>query len=161
MSASKGKREIETEAVAMGFQIAPMIDVVFVIMLFFMVMAGAVKVEMILNTTLPGVAVPTRGEEPIPPDEIVILIAEDGTVTMNEEEFDSEFPSTNLSYKKLPALTANLMRLKKDADDRGSKVLVTLQTEEQAKYDRIIDVMNALAKAQIENVTFTVGTEEF
>ena len=28
-----------------GFQIAPMIDVVFVIMLFFIVMAGAVKVE--------------------------------------------------------------------------------------------------------------------
>jgi biopolymer transport protein ExbD len=37
-----------------GFQIAPMIDVVFVIMLFFMVMAGAVKVEKELNTQLPG-----------------------------------------------------------------------------------------------------------
>ena len=34
----------------LGFQIAPMIDVVFVIMLFFMVMAGAVKVENELNT---------------------------------------------------------------------------------------------------------------
>ena len=29
----------------LGFQIAPMIDVVFVIMLFFMVMAGSVKTE--------------------------------------------------------------------------------------------------------------------
>ena len=38
----------------LGFQIAPMIDVVFVIMLFFMVMAGAVKVERELNTKLPG-----------------------------------------------------------------------------------------------------------
>ena len=36
----------------LGFQIAPMIDVVFVIMLFFMVMAGAVKVENELNTQL-------------------------------------------------------------------------------------------------------------
>lgn len=144
----------------MGFQIAPMIDVVFVIMLFFMVMAGAVKVEMVLNTTLPGVAMPTATEVELP-DEIIILITEDGIVSMNEEEFDSEFPTTNPNYKKLPALTANLMRLKKDADDRNSKVLVTLQTEEQAKYDRIIDVMNALAKAQIENVTFSVGAEEF
>src|SRR6187402_1003633 len=99
---------ISAEPVHLGFQIAPMIDVVFVIMLFFMVMAGAVKVEMILNTTLPGAAVPDRADEPVPPDEIVVLIAEDGTVTMNEEEFDSEFPSTNLNYKKLPALTANL-----------------------------------------------------
>ena len=41
----KNKRTIETDQLVMGFQIAPMIDVVFVIMLFFMVMAGAVKVE--------------------------------------------------------------------------------------------------------------------
>jgi biopolymer transport protein ExbD len=157
---ARGKRQIEAEAVSMGFQIAPMIDVVFVIMLFFMVMAGAVKVEMILNTTLPGVATTTDTDVPLP-DEIIILISEDGTVAMNEEEFDSEFPPTSPVYKKLPSLTQNLMRLKKDADDRDSKVLVTLQTEEQAKYDRIIDVMNALAKAQIENVTFTVGTDDF
>jgi biopolymer transport protein ExbD len=160
MSATRGKREIEVEGVSMGFQIAPMIDVVFVIMLFFMVMAGAVKVEMVLNTTLPGVAT-TPADDVVLPDEIVIAISEDDTVTMNEEEFDSEIPKGNPNYKKLPSLTSSLMRLKKDADDRGSKVLVTLQTEEQAKYDRIIDVMNALAKSQISNVTFTVGSEEF
>jgi biopolymer transport protein ExbD len=160
MSAYKRSKAIESEAVAMGFQIAPMIDVVFVIMLFFMVMAGAVKVEMVLNTTLPGVAT-TKADDVVLPDEIIILIAEDGTVTMNDEEFDSGFAPGTPNYKKLPALTDNLMRLKKDAVDRGSKVLVTLQTEEQAKYERIIDVMNALTKARIGDVTFTVGTEEF
>jgi biopolymer transport protein ExbD len=144
----------------MGFQIAPMIDVVFVIMLFFMVMAGAVKVEMVLNSSLPGAAT-TPAEDLQLPDEVIIEISEDGIVTMNDEEYDSEFAPTNPNFKKLPSLTLSLKRLKKDADDRGSKVLITLQTEEQAKYDRIIDVMNALAKAEIENVTFTVGTEEF
>ena len=151
---SSSNREIESEAVAMGFQIAPMIDVVFVIMLFFMVMAGAVKVEHELKTTLPGIATTTQ-DEVVMPDEIIIMIAEDGTVTMNEEEFD------NAKDKKLPNLSANLIRLKLDADARGSKVLVTLQTEEQAKYERIIDVMNALSRAAISNVTFTVGSEEF
>ncbi len=159
MSASRGKREIESEPLAVGFQIAPMIDVVFVIMLFFMVMAGAVKVEMVLNTTLPGVST-TKADDVVLPDEIIVMISEDGVVTMNEEEFDSDLATTNPNYKKLPSLLANLLRLKKDADDRGSKVLVTLQTEEQAKYERIIDVMNTLAKAQISNVTFTVGSEE-
>ena len=48
------KQKPETADAAPGFQIAPMIDVVFVIMLFFMVMAGAVKVEHELKTTLPG-----------------------------------------------------------------------------------------------------------
>src|SRR5215203_1217198 len=101
MSGYKRSKEIETESVAMGFQIAPMIDVVFVIMLFFMVMAGAVKVEMVLNTTLPGVATTTQ-EEVVLPDEIIVMIAEDGTVTMNEEEFDTEIPQGNPNYKKLP-----------------------------------------------------------
>ena len=36
--------------VHLGFQIAPMVDVVFVIMLFFMVLAGSVKVENSHNT---------------------------------------------------------------------------------------------------------------
>ena len=47
------KRKPSSE-VNLGFQIAPMIDVVFVIMLYFMVMAGAVQVENAHNTKLPG-----------------------------------------------------------------------------------------------------------
>jgi biopolymer transport protein ExbD len=151
MSGHRSKH-IETESLNAGFQIAPMIDVVFVIMLFFMVMAGAVKVEHELKTTLPGVSVAAAQEDI--PDDIIIGIDEEGIVTMNEEEFDGP------KDKAMPSLTLALARLKQDADARGSKVLVTLQTEEQAKYERIIDVMNALAKAKIENVTFTVGSEE-
>lgn len=147
------KRIQDSENINVGFQIAPMIDVVFVIMLFFMVMAGAVKVEHELKTALPGSTPPQAAEVELP-DEITIVIAEDGTVTMNEEEFDSP------KDKKLPRLTGDLVRLKKDADARGSKVLVTLRTEEQARYERVIDVLNALGKAQITNVTFTVGNEE-
>jgi biopolymer transport protein ExbD len=37
---------------------------------------------------------------------------------------------------------------------------VTIQAEEQAKYERVIDVLNCLAKAQVSNVTFTVGEEQ-
>ena len=148
------KRMQDTENINLGFQIAPMIDVVFVIMLFFMVMAGAVKVEHELKTALPGSTPAVAQDMKDLPDEITINVAEDGTVTMNEEEFDTP------KDKKLPGLTANLVKLKKDADARGSKVLVTLQTEEQAKYERVIDVLNALSKAQISNVTFTVGNDE-
>lgn len=149
------KRIQEDDNPNMGFQIAPMIDVVFVIMLFFMVMAGAVKVEHELKTALPGSTPPEASQIDISGlDEITIVVMEDGTVTMNDEEFDAP------TDKKLPRLTGDLVRLKKDADNRGGKVLVTLQTEEQAKYERVIDVLNALGKAQISNVTFTVGSEE-
>ncbi len=139
----------------MGFQIAPMIDVVFVIMLFFMVMAGAVKVERELKTQLPGIGTPALSDEQTPPDEIIVTVEEAGVVTLNEEEFDSP------ENKTLPNFTATLMRLKQEADSRNAKVMVTIQAEEQARYERVIDVLNAMAKARIGNVTFTVGGEEF
>jgi len=66
-----------------GFQIAPMIDVVFVIMLFFMVMAGAVKVEHELKTTLPGNAETAKETEL--PDEVTIGVSETGDITLNED----------------------------------------------------------------------------
>lgn len=155
MAHAKRHRTLEGEAVNLGFQIAPMIDVVFVIMLFFMVMAGAVKVERELKTQLPGLGTPALSDESTPPDEIMVTVEEDGIVTLNEEEFDTP------ADKALPNFTGTLMRLKQEADHRNAKVMVTIQAEEQARYERVIDVLNAMAKAQISNVTFTVGGEEF
>lgn len=128
-----------------------MIDIVFVLMLFFMVMAGAVKMEREIRTAMPGSIMQDWG---CGGDDLTIAITEDGTVTMNDEEFDSP------TDKKLPRLTTDLIKLKKDADAHGSKVLVTLQTETQVRYERIMDVLNVLAKAQITNITFTLGDEE-
>ncbi len=147
-------RQLAADEANMGFQIAPMIDVVFVIMLFFMVMAGAVKVERELKTQLPGMAPSTPTEEKEMPDEIIVGVEESGAVTLNEEELD---PADN---KPLTNFTNALSRLKQDADNRGAKVLVTIQAEEQAKYERVIDVLNSLAKARVANVTFTVGSDQ-
>lgn len=135
-----------------GFQIAPMIDVVFVIMLFFMVMAGAVKVETELNTQLPGSA-DTGGPTDFV-DEQIITIAESGEVSLNEEPLDS------LASKDLPQLTGSLMRLKQASEASKSLLTVTIASEAQSKYGRAIDVLNALAAAKIDNVTFTVSEEE-
>src|ERR1051325_7806638 len=90
-----------------GFQIAPMIDVVFVIMLFFMVMAGAVRIENELNTQLPGTATTSNSTEFV--DEQIITIADTGEVSLNDEQFDSAH------CKELPQLKATLMRLKQNA----------------------------------------------
>src|SRR5712672_2078529 len=75
--------KIDPNEGTLGFQIAPMIDVVFVIMLFFMVMAGAVKVERELNCQLPG-TVETAKEVPFA-DEQVVQITARGEVLLNEE----------------------------------------------------------------------------
>ncbi len=135
-----------------GFQIAPMIDVVFVIMLFFMVMAGAVKVENELNTTLPGSAETNNSVDNV--DEIIITVAEDGEVALDDEPIDSPTSSN------MPQLTASLLRLKQASDASKSILSVTIASEPQAKYGRTMDVLNALAGAKIDNVTFTVSDDD-
>ena len=135
-----------------GFQIAPMIDVVFVIMLFFMVMAGAVRIENELNTQLPGTAATSTSTDFV--DEQVIAISDTGEITLNEEPFDSA------TSKELPQLKATLMRLKQNADAAKTPAVVTIISDEQAKYSRTVDVLDALAIAKIDNVTFTVSEEE-
>ena len=135
-----------------GFQIAPMIDVVFVIMLFFMVMAGAVKIENELNSQLPGVAETSASTDFV--DEQIIAISDLGEVTLNDEPFDSP------QSKDLPQLKATLLRLKQNADAAKTPAVVTIISDEQAKYSRAIDVLDALAVAKIDNVTFTINEEE-
>lgn len=136
----------------LGFQIAPMIDVVFVIMLFFMVMAGAVKVENELNTQLPGTAETSDAIEFV--DEQIITISDTGEVSLNDEPFDSP------ESRDLPQLKGTLMRLKQNADTAKAPSVVTIISDEQAKYSRTVDVLDALAVAKIDNVTFTVNEEE-
>ena len=139
---------IHSDAPHLGFQIAPMIDVVFVIMLFFMVMAGAIKAERYLSTSLPTNAVIDE-----PADALVLTVTEDGYVLMNDEEIGQPGDS------RLQVLTVRLDQIRHEFDLRRSRMPVMLQTEEGARYQRIVDVMNSLAKAGVTDVTFTVGTE--
>jgi biopolymer transport protein ExbD len=145
------KSFVNEDDATMGFQIAPMVDVVFVIMLFFMVMAGAVKVENELSTKLPGSAESSSATEFN--DETIISISDEGEVSLNDEPFDS------ITSTDLPQLRATLMRLKENADNAHQPAIVTIVSDAHAKYSRTIDVLNALASAKISNVTFNVEDE--
>ena len=145
------KSVIEDDAITLGFQIAPMIDVVFVIMLFFMVMAGTIKVENHLISNLPGVVESDSAEFV---DETIISVAEDGEVALNDEPMDTR------TSKAMPVLKGSLQRLKQNSVASGNKMVITIVSEPQAKYDRVIDVLNALTANAITDVTFTVSDEE-
>jgi biopolymer transport protein ExbD len=136
---------------SVGFQIAPMIDVVFVIMLFFMIMAGSIKVERELNSKLPGIAITAAPTDFV--DEQIIAISPQGDITLNDEPFDSVNSTT------LPQLKSTLMRLKQASDAAKAPVLITIISDPQAKYSRTINVLDALAVAGVSNVTFTVSED--
>jgi biopolymer transport protein ExbD len=135
-----------------GFQIAPMIDVVFVILVFFMALAAQIKIEQILQTKLPGVAVASETTEFV--DEQILQVSEDGEVSLNDESYDSP------QSRELPQLTGTLVRLKSSSDAAKSKLVVTLISHPDSPYYRTIDVLNSLAIAGISNVTFTSDLEE-
>src|SRR2546430_2607549 len=86
-----------------GFQIAPMVDVVFVLMLFFMASAGSQIVEKELGINLPsGSSAKSGGPPPTP---VIIDITAEGQVTMNNEVYDSP------TSKDMPTLKAKLKEI--------------------------------------------------
>ncbi len=149
----RSHRRTRSGEVNLGFQIAPMIDVVFVILLYFMVMAGDIQVENSHVTKLPGSVEPTT-EQVTLPDEIAIRIEDDGQVYLNDDPLDAP------EIKALPELASTLNQLRTSSDSTNTKVLVTIYANELALYERVIDVLDALTRAQITNVTFQAGAPE-
>ncbi|MCU0793665.1 MAG: biopolymer transporter ExbD [Opitutaceae bacterium] len=135
-----------------GFQIAPMIDVVFVILVFFMSLAAQIRIEQILQTKLPGVAVAGGPTEFV--DEQILQVGVDGEITLNDESYDSP------ESRDLPQLTNTLGQLQASSVAAKTKLVVTLISAPDSPYYRTIDVLNALAAAGVTNVTFTAEEPE-
>jgi biopolymer transport protein ExbD len=126
----------------MGFQIAPMVDVVFVLMLFFMACAGAQTVELELNIKLP--AGTGSGESKVTP--IMIDISSDGLVSMNNQTYGQPADHTLQSLRDW---------LKNAIETFGDKDPVIIRPSPDAKHERIIDVLNAAAFAKVKNLSFS------
>jgi biopolymer transport protein ExbD len=117
-----------------------------------MVMAGAVKVEHELKTTLPGNAETAKETEL--PDEVTIGVSETGEITLNED------PVAPPGDKLLENLYNQMKLMGQAAEQSKTKLLITVQAEENARYERVINVLDILAKANITNVTFAVSDTE-
>ena len=151
------KRVQAEEAPNLGFQIAPMLDVVFVILLYFMVLAGTVKIEFEIKTTLPGsVESSSSASDAEPPEEVTIGISEEGEVSLNEDPIGAP------NDVHLIELYAQMRQLAEAASQASQKIIVTVAAEETVKYDRIMNVLDVLAKAKVSNVTFSAtGGEDY
>jgi len=155
MIRSKRRHSTRSSAVGnLGFQIAPMIDVVFVILLFFIVQASDIRMEKAHVTKLPT---PMMSEARLP-DEIAVHVADDGQIYLNEDPVDGISDAT--SSGPLPELAGNLSQIKQASDASGAPVLVTIYADELAKYQRVVDVLDALTQVGIGAVTFQAGGPE-
>jgi len=133
------------------FQMAPMIDVVFLLLIYFMVSATLLKQEADLSIQLPGRV--KQAQMLKMPDEQIIEIRADGKVILNSQTYDTP------DSRDMPQLTTTLIKFKSMADDAQSKAMITIQSADNAKHQKIIDVLNACSSAQIVHVTFGLGSD--
>lgn len=124
-----------------GFQIAPMVDIVFVLMLFFMACAGWQKTERELSATLfsrndIGNDLPTA---------IVIDISADGRVIANDQVLGT------VNDHRLSAFRDWL----KATQAFGDKNPLYLRPHSTTRHERIMDVLDACHAAGVEKVTFS------
>ena len=141
-----------TEHPQIELQIAPMIDVCFLLLFFYILTSKPVKPEADVSMTLPGTV--SQEESLDIPDEQRVTIQDNGQVVLNDLSLDEP------DSRELPTLLATLKRFKESADANKSEALVTVDVGDRAIHQRVVDVLNACAQAGITGVTFAGASEE-
>jgi len=125
-----------------GLPITPMLDVIFLLLIFFMTTSIYAQLEEEI-----GIVVPTATEA-VPPDrtpgEIIINIAEDGVIVVNQRQYD------------IASLQDLLDRV--GATFKGQAVKI--RGDKRTQFGRAVEVLNACAKADIWNVSFAALKNE-
>lgn len=131
-------------------QISPLIDVVFLLLIYFIVTAQIVKKEGDIPFMLPA-DVPAVEMVVIPVD-ARINILKDNTVLIDGMQFSG-------SDRELKGLITQIIGLRQMAETQQSPFFVTLAPQPDTKHYRIIDVMDACAEASVKNLTFAKRDE--
>ncbi len=131
-----------------GFSLDSMLDIVFLLLIYFMVTAAFVKEEADISMSLPS---RVQQEEPLDmPEEQIIDILADGTVMLNGQPYDA--PENH----DLPQLTTILTRFRQASADAKVPAFIIVQAVDEARQQRVIDVLNACAVAGITLVSFNL-----
>ena len=130
----------------------PMIDCVFLLLVFFMVSTTFNKQEADISFALPGTAEQSDSVEI--PDEQIIQITAAGNVFLNDLEYDKP------TDPDMPELVKTLILFRQTAEANKVPAMITIAPEDDVKQQRVVDVLNACTAAKIANVTFAVGGED-
>ena len=128
--------------------LVPMIDTVMFLLIFFMLTTTLGPKEADLGIILPG-GMAVDGTPPMMPDEQIIEVSGKGDVSLNATLYEG---------KDMVQLVKTLIRYRLSSEASKVKYMITVQAEDGAAYERVIDVLNACAGAGITNVTFGGGS---
>jgi biopolymer transport protein ExbD len=121
-----------------GIQLAPLVDVLLLLLIFFLMTWNAARNENELDIKLPKA--PAK-EKPAPIGDIVVNVKTDGNVVVNRR---------TLSAAELGELLKSMVQL-------NSEQAVVIRGDEAGAYKNIIDVLNVCTNAGITNVAFATA----
>jgi len=134
-----GKPPYESED---AIQLAPLIDIVFLTLVFFMTTAVYTSIESEIDIALPTASSAITSERTR--GEIIINLRDDGQIILNNRELS------------IPELQDVLNRVAENFP--GGAVIV--RGDREAQLGRAIAILNCCRNADIQNVSFAALTEE-
>ena len=135
-----------------GLSIAPLIDCVFLLLIYFITSTSLRQLEADLGIRLPGNVQLSKSVEM--PDEQIVEISADGRIVLNNTAYGAD-----PNIRDLPDLELTLQRYRESCRLANNKDLITIMADGETKHQRVIDVMNACAAANCTNVTIGGGGE--
>ena len=127
-------------------QIAPLIDVVFLLLIYFMVTSSLKRSEADLSMSLPSSVTLTKQLKM--PDEQIIEVRANGAIVLNARQYERG------DKTGLAELEQTLTRFREASQALQTEPMITIAAEDNAVQQRVIDAMNACAGAKISSVTF-------
>lgn len=146
-------------------EISSMIDCCFLLLIYFLVATSLVS-EKKLDVSIPGA--PTNGGAPPPVEPGRIHVASNGSITWNDDMpvgdvYDAGIkPGTEAfrAQRNLPQLVEVLKTLKEQAVAVDTEPIVMVNGDPSTPHQRIVDVMAALAEADIHTVGLNTTASE-
>lgn len=136
--------------------ISPLIDVCFLLLIYFLVTTTIKQKERDNSMNLPTVQ-PSEAQPDIEP--LFIRVANNGFIHLGTGQH-AETLETDPSSTELPKLDARLKSYARGARTGKSEPVIQIFAEEEAKQQRIMSVIDLLKKHEIKTVTFTDLVEE-
>ena len=125
-----------------GFQIAPMVDILLVLLVFFIVTWNFALSENELDVKIPSAQ---KAKEPQPyVGQVVVNVRRDGAIVFNRKTISPQ------------ELRGKLEQLSKLYPDQA----VILRGDQKADYKSIVDVLDICRMANIWNVAFATAKQE-
>ena len=122
-----------------GIQLAPLVDVLLLLLIFFLLTFNAAKSENELDVKVPKASAAKEKTAPI--GDVVVNVKTDGNVVVNRR---------TLSTEELTELLKGLVQL-------NAEQAVVIRGDETGAYRNIVNVLNICTQAGVTNVAFATA----